>query len=327
MVPVGIVGLSPAWETRYRPAIRSLSGRIAIRAIYDPVANRAEMAASEFEAATVTGIRSLARRADLKALLILDRGWCGNEAIRLLCDLDRPMFIGGAIANEAASFDRLHDAVRSTGVMVMPELGQRYTAATIRLRELIATSLGRPRVIDIEADAPAVPPEGQPLGAEPWSEFIARLVDWCCAVITTQPVEILAQADRDKGPETILMQFARPRSGGAAPIVTIRLREGAARNKGCATSPIYRVECENGTAEITSPQQIAWQAGDRREDECLTSERSDLQVMLDHFCRRVVGGLVPVADLGDVRRSWILAQAAAESMRTRSAVRLAEQLN
>lgn len=326
MVPVGIVGLSPAWETRYRPAIRSLSGRMAIRAIYDPVASRAEMAASEFEAQTVTGIRSLARRADLKALLVLDRGWCGNEAIRLLCDLERPMFVGGAIANDAESFDRLHEAVRSSGVMVMPELGQRYTAATMRLRELIATSLGRPRVIDIEADAPAVPPEGQPLGAEPWSEFISRLVDWCCAVITTQPVDLLAQADPAQGPETILMQFARPRSGGEAPIVTIRMRTSTASDGGCANPPVYRVQCEQGTAEIASPATITWQVGDRHEEECLTSERSDLQVMLDHFCRRVVGGLVPVANLSDVRRSWTLAQAAAESMRTRSAVRLSEPI-
>ena len=38
-------------------------------------------------------------------------------------------------------------------------------------------------------------------------------------------------------------------------------------------------------------------------DEELQSERDEQQVMLDLFCRRLVGGLIPVADLSDISRA------------------------
>ena len=37
--------------------------------------------------------------------------------------------------------------------------------------------------------------------------------------------------------------------------------------------------------------------------ETLESDRDDAFVMLDHFFRRVVGGLIPVADLSDICRA------------------------
>lgn len=322
MVPVGVIGLSPAWETRYRPALKSLQGRIAVRAVYDPVPSRAEGAAAEFGARHVTGMRALAGRDDLKALLVFDTGWCGVEALRLLCPTGRPLFVGGALAADEAGLEALRDAAASCGAMIMPELGQRYTPATSRLRELIATRLGRPLHVEIEADAPTVPPGGQPLGRRPWDEFVARLADWCCYVIPTPPTDVAAASHGEAGPEAIRFSFARPRAGGEPPVVEIRLRTATAVPADEAAPPLYRVRCERGEAELVAANRIAWLcAGDRRE-ESLAAERTDVQVMLDHFCRRVVGGLIPVADLGDVRRSRLLARAAAESLRTGSPVHL-----
>jgi predicted dehydrogenase len=322
MVPVGVLGLSPAWDTRYRPALQSLRGRIAVKAVYDPVPSRAELAAGEFGAKAVTGMRALAGRADLKALLVFDTGWCGAEALQLLCPSGRPMFVGGALGADEAVLDRLGQAAVSCGAMIMPELGQRYTPATCRLRELIATKLGRPVRIEIEADAPAVPRGGQPLGRQPWDEFVGRLADWCCYVIPTPPTDVAAESNGDGGPETIRLTFARPRAGGEPPQVAIRLRAGSSAPDGEASPPVYRVRCERGEAELATSNRITWlHEGDRR-DESLAAERSDLQLMLDHFCRRVVGGLIPVADLEDVRRSRRLARAAADSLRLGSPVRL-----
>lgn len=322
MVPVGVIGLSPAWDTRYRPAVRSLHARIAVKAVYDPVLSRAEQAAGEFGAQTAAGMRSLARRNDLKALLVFDTGWCGAEAIRMLCSSGRPMFVGGALAADEAALDQLRQSAASCGAMVMPELGQRYTPATSRLRELMATRLGRPLRIDIEADAPSVPPGGQPLGRRPWDEFVARLADWCCYVIPTPPTDVSAITDQESGPENIRFMFARPRAGGETPVVDIRLRVTNSVPTGEAVPPIYRVHCERGTAEVLSASRILWRTNGELIEESLAAERSDLQVMLDHFCRRVVGGLIPVADLGDIRRSRVLAQAAAESLRTGTTVHL-----
>ncbi len=42
---VGLVGLGNTWEVRHRPALRALSDRFEVRAVCEPVAQRAEVAA------------------------------------------------------------------------------------------------------------------------------------------------------------------------------------------------------------------------------------------------------------------------------------------
>lgn len=65
--------------------------------------------------------------------------------------------------------------------------------------------------------------------------------------------------------------------------------------------PEIKVRCERGNAELTSTTQLAWQAHSAETvHETLTVDRSEEEIMLDIFCRRVVGGLVPVADLSDI---------------------------
>lgn len=67
--------------------------------------------------------------------------------------------------------------------------------------------------------------------------------------------------------------------------------------------PIPKIElhCERGTARMTSEIQIQWQADSPEPvEETLTSDRTKEEIMLDIFCRRVIGGLVPVADLSDI---------------------------
>ena len=62
----------------------------------------------------------------------------------------------------------------------------------------------------------------------------------------------------------------------------------------------FDVHCERGTARLAGPSEIAWTQGDTETVESLTSDRPDAEVMLDHFFRRVAGGLIPVADLSDI---------------------------
>jgi len=322
MVPVGIVGLSPAWDARYLPALQSLRSRIAVRAVYDPVFSRAGQAAAEFGAEAIDGMRVLARRPDIKALIVFDTGWSGTEALHLLCAASRPIFVGGALTADDAALQRLGKASVACGAMIMPELGQRYTPATSRLRELIATRLGKAIEIEIDAPAPVVPREEQPLGQRPWDEFVSRLADWCCYVIPTPPSEVSSVSQNGNGGGIFRFSFARPRSGGDAPTVEVRLCLENDDAPTQAVPPRYRVRCERGEAELLPPNRIIWRTDREEADESLVSDRSDVEVMLDHFCRRVVGGLIPVADLEDVRRSYRLARAASQSLQSGSPIHL-----
>jgi hypothetical protein len=74
--------------------------------------------------------------------------------------------------------------------------------------------------------------------------------------------------------------------------------------------------CQRGTATLESGTQIVWQDGDKSVCETLTSERTETEVMLDLFCRRVVGGLIPVADISDVLRGARLLEAARHSLQS-----------
>ncbi len=67
--------------------------------------------------------------------------------------------------------------------------------------------------------------------------------------------------------------------------------------------PEIKLRCERGSAELSSTARVSWQLNSAEPiQETLSSDRSEEEIMLDIFCRRVVGGLVPVADLNDIIR-------------------------
>ena len=68
--------------------------------------------------------------------------------------------------------------------------------------------------------------------------------------------------------------------------------------------------------------QLSWVSDGERRVESLVSERSEVEVMLDHFCRRVVGGLIPVADLADICSHLRLIESAERSFTLGKAVRV-----
>ena len=68
-------------------------------------------------------------------------------------------------------------------------------------------------------------------------------------------------------------------------------------------------------AVLEGPQEMMWHPGGgesagERIVESLAADRPDVEVMLDHFCRRVVGGLIPVPTLDDLCRAFQLVDTA-----------------
>src|SRR5205823_226702 len=95
----------------------------------------------------------------------------------------------------------------------------------------------------------------------------------------------------------INIEFRRPSGGGVAPQALIRLAANAIlpSTNGSDTTVALRasVECIHGMALLEGPQDVTWNlgTGDRagqRFVESLASDRPDVEVMLDHFSRRVV---------------------------------------
>lgn len=307
MIKIGIVGLGLEWDTLYLPALRSLGPRAQVRAIYDPVASRAQLAAAQLPNVAVSdGILVLADRSDVDALLALESGWQLQAMLPHLCTRRKPVLLAGGLHCNVPQLEHLHATAVLTGTTLMPEFRWRYTPATNRLQELLATCLGAIRQMRLQLPASR---NGQPAGQ------LSSAIDWISYVLRSRPRAVTRPSLRDSS--RFELEFpAGPRSleqtavgvEAALPLPPPD-RAAAADSSAHSEWPTIEVECERGRVRIGAPDRLTWQlnAGPLCE-EILEGDRPPLEVLLDHFCRRVVGGLIPVADLRDACRSLWLAQ-------------------
>jgi len=329
MINLGIVGLGPVWEQRYRPVLDKLKHRIRIGAVYDAVARRCEQVAFEMGAVPYEGIAALLSRTDLRGILVLDTSWHGNVLLHFLRKSRKPAYVAGSLGENWDELLRLRSLVDSEGLLLMPEFSRRFTPATCRLHELIATRLGRPRQISIAAVAPSLDAPGVVPGQSAGTDFLVGLLDWCRYVVRSATVRLEVRISSEEtsiadGQQTIAIEFAESRDPERRPTAELRLFPPVPPSDGgqsAVTPPSFTVICEHGQAVIDSAERIQWSTVDGATmSESLTADRSEVEVMIDHFCRRIVGGLVPVADISDVCHCLHLVQAASTSLATRGPV-------
>jgi len=183
MIKAGIIGLGPVWEARYCPALDALTGKVKVAAIYDAVEERAKHAAKRFDAQTAQGVLSLSRRRDLDACLILGKDWTNLPALKFLCEARKPAYIAGSLGHEIPTVGEIHLLALSEGLTFMPEFARRYTPATVRLRELIATRLGKADRILCDARLPLPSRRDYVPGQADYEDFLIGLFDWCLHIL------------------------------------------------------------------------------------------------------------------------------------------------
>jgi predicted dehydrogenase len=307
-VALGVIGVGPMWERRYRPVLSRLADRLSIRAVYDAVPARAQIAAQELGADVAAGLYQLFERADLQGVLILDPDWQGLVPAWIACECRKPAFLAGALGDDLATLRDLHARSQQAGSFLMTEFSRRHTPATNRLRELMVTRLGSTRRVCVSV---ALPESDLAADAEEprfVTEFLVGLLDWCAYVAGRIPVSLMAEplSSSEETGWRVELGF-RPDAQGT-PSASAELRLLTPRpNVDCAGH--FAVECERGRATLAGSTEIAWDNGAGTGNESLTSDRSEAEVMLDKFCRRAVGGLVPVADVLDACRGIALARA------------------
>lgn len=330
MINLGLVGLGPVWESRYRPVLEKLRHRVRVRAVYDVIASRSEQVAFEFGAVPYQGVLTLLSQPDLRGILVLDTSWHGNSLLHFVRKTKKPAYIAGSLGEDWDELTELGSLVESEGLLVMPEFSRRFTPATCRLRELIATHLGPARHITIRAVPPAADSPDAVPGQAAGTDFLVGILDWCRYVVRSSAVQLEAtplhaEAHPD-GPRSIAIEFAGARDPERRPTVRLELHNAPVTcdKEGETVSGVcFVITCERGEAVIEGPAQIRWTpAGGEGKTESLTADRTEVEVMIDHFCRRLAGGLIPVADISDVCRCLRLVHAAKESHAKRSPVRL-----
>jgi predicted dehydrogenase len=310
MLDVGLIGLGPEWEVRYRPALINLRHRMRVRVIQSAVGGLAEQMAAEWRCDPGQGLRAAMERSDVRALLILDTAWYGAVPAEFACQAGKPAFLAGRLGPWVSRAESLLPLAQQTDTPLMPDFGHRYTPATSRLKELVATRLGRPDEVIVEA---RMPPAAS--GSVDETDFLERrrdewlaAIDWACHLIGTAPIEVRGSGTPQEAEEARIA-FQQSASGGTPAAARVVLH-----HRPCA-SPEWSalVRCRKGTARLKGGTEIEWEDATEQRRESLSGERGGVEVMLDHFSRRVVGGLIPIPTLDDLCRAAQIAEAADKS--------------
>jgi len=309
---LGVIGVGTRWEQAILPALNRLRQRTQIVAVYHPVANLSLQVANSCRAKSVHGIKSLLQEQEVEAVLLLDGQWLSEFVLEQLCRLHIPAVVSLCALVKIQNLSNIHDKATSCGLTLMPELNLRHTPATIRLRELMATRLGTAQHIEIQAPRNA--------------QLLHSILDWCHFIFgrkaqsisstMSQSTEATGNGSNAEFVQHIKLQFDQP---GPAPknktprnrapddrtvtiLLTIETPAEEPENSRANSSDelCCAVTLTNGQATLIGSNHITWRDSQSLHEESLESDRNDVEVLLDHFCRRVVGGLIPVPDLSDL---------------------------
>lgn len=321
---VGLVGLGSAWETRHRPALRALSDRFEVRAVYEEVAVRAQHAAAEFGATAVDGYRALARREDVDALLILDRQWYGLLPILAAAEAGKAVYCACELDLDPNDARQLKERVEHAGIAFVSEFPCRQSPATLRLKELIATRLGAPRLLFCHRREPAEMHVNARKSSQPPSlSVLVQLVDWCRYVVGFEPESVVGvmhkalQGGEDEDYQMMSLDFPDHDNRGYR--VTAQISCGryvpAAWTEAVSFRPpaALQVACEHGIAFIDLPSSLIWFDKAGRHFESLESERPVGEQLLVQFHRQVTSLVRNTASLEDAYRALLIVTKARES--------------
>lgn len=289
---VGIVGLGADWETRHRPALRALSDRFEVRAVCDPVGHRAVLAAREFGAAAVDGVRVLAEREDVDAIVLLSTEWYGALPVVAACEAGKAIYCAATLNLEPQEAREIKSRVERAGIAFVAELPCRQAPATLRLKELIATHLGEPQLLFCHRRRPT--PETGNYGHTAMRHLI-EVVDWCRYVVGRDPTSVIGvahQAGDGAGDDYQMMSldFAQDHAGGGA-VAQISCGQyiPSAWHEaiGFRIPAALQVACERGVAFVDLPATVIWFDAAGRHMESLEHERPVGEQLLLNFYRSV----------------------------------------
>jgi len=318
---LGVIGVGPAWESHHLPALRALSDRFEVIAVCDPVQHRAEQTARHFNAAVHDGFRGLTQREEIDAVLLLSGSFYGALPIHAACEAGKAVYCAVAIDLEDAEAGTLRKKVETAGIAFMAEFPCRLSPATLRLKELLATKLGAPKLLfcnrrRLHRDKPSE-------HSRCYRDLV-ELVDWCRYLVEAEPTSVSAithfAASGDQDYFSVNLDFSgagQPSTGAAATIscgdyVSPNLQESIAYRRPAD----LKIVCDHGIAFVDLPSTISWFDESGQHLETLDHERPVGEQLLLHFHRAVSSLVLKTSSLADAHRAITIANQAKVSCET-----------
>ncbi|MGN6547130.1 MAG: Gfo/Idh/MocA family protein [Aureliella sp.] len=325
---LGLIGLSRDWQNRYRPALRMLQDRFEVKGVYCSVARLADQVAQEFGCQRFDGYRCMVQREDIDAVMLLDGDWFGTLPIQASCEFGKAIYCGTEVDFEPQVASQLRRQVEESGVAFMAEFPRRFAPATLRLKELIATRLGRPRLLfchrRLTCETGGSAPRTHRSLADRSRRELIELIDWCRFIVGhdargVQAVYHPSLADAATPDYQVLsLDFSTGADPSQATLAQISC--GAyipgSWHEAIAFRPPAGVQvcCEKGLAFVDLPNSLIWFDEAGRHQESLDSELSVGQQLLTQFHRAVTSLVRKTGDLEDVYCSLYALEKARESM-------------
>jgi len=319
---VGVIGVGSTWESRHLPALRALSDRIEVRAVCDPVQHRAAQVAKQFNAGVYDGFRALMSREDIDAVLLLSAHFYGALPIFAACELGKAVYCAAALELKDRQAIELRKQVEDSGIAFMAEFPCRLSPATLRLKELIATRLGKPKLLFCNRRRSS--PERCENG-DRCARDLVELVDWCRYVVEGNPSSLVATAHRSEVENfndyiSVSLDFSPHGQVGKGPLAVIgcgnyvpqELEESLSYRRPAD----LKVVCERGIAFVDLPSTVAWFDNAGQHLEKLDHERNVGEQLLILFHRAVESLVLKTSSLEDAHRAILIANQAQLSCRT-----------
>lgn len=306
---VGVIGLGRDWQSRYLPALRSMRDRFQVVGVYSSVSVLAENAARELDAQRFDSYRAVMESPSLDAVMVLEDDWYRLMPLWAACDYGKSIFCGAEVHLDPTAATEIQERIQTSGVAFMNEFSRRFAPATLRLKELMATRLGRPRLLFCHRRLASEPPDPSVTGSLDVrsQRELLELIDWCKYIVGQSPSWIqairhlslpspdnadyqilsLGFGDPEHDPSAILAQIS---CGAYIPSVW---REAIAYRPPAAV----QVCCEKGLAFVDLPSTLVWFDDAGRHQETLDTELSVGQQMLIQFHRATTSLVCHVSDL------------------------------
>lgn len=304
---VGLIGLGNDWQSRHRPALRMLHDRFDVRAVYGTVAKLVESCAAEFQADPIDGYRAMVSRADIDAVMILERSWLGWQPLLAACEAGKAVYWAGNFDLDPIADVNIRAAIEGSGVAFMTEFPRRFTPATLRLKELIATRLGAPHLIFCHRRL-AVGSEPTRNGTrmtDPSRRELIEAIDWCRYVVGRNPSSVTGLGLSGEGTADYRCLSLSFDAAETCPPVTCQISFGRyippawSEAVGFRPPAEMQVSCQRGVAFIDLPNTLVWFDDAGRHMESLESETPVGQLLLGRFHRVVTSLVRKLDDLND----------------------------
>ncbi|MEL7499697.1 MAG: Gfo/Idh/MocA family oxidoreductase [Planctomycetota bacterium] len=334
---VGLVGLGDQWRSRHRPALMALSDRFEVRAICCEVAERSRQIADEFNAIAMDGFRAMVERDDIDAVLALSPDWYGPLPILAACEAGKAVYSSAALDVSQDQALEIRERIEKSGVAFMAELPRRHAPATIRLKELIATRLGPPRLLFCHDRRHKETQKNSKRRGEycplVWRNLM-ELVDWCRYLCNDDPESVISSIHHQHNEHTdpfyqmVSMTFPpiadnihlAGTSSGVRPLAQLSVGHYIPQRWQDALSfkrpASIQVCCENGMAFIDLPNNLVWFDDAGQHTESLELERAVGEQMLDRFYRAVTSLIRKTTDPQDAYRALKIVVSANEAAKT-----------